>query len=503
MAETNDPNSGGSPEGASLLRTILRRGWIPLLCAALTGFIAFQVASSRDKAYDATSSVRVNGGSVDSGVIGLPGAAKPATQVIGETAAEMKQVRVAQRAVELLQLKPFVDPTTILDNMKVEPDPLSGLINVVFRGRTPAEAARVADIIARSYIDLRTAQDLQRIRTARRGLQRQYRVRVRNNLKIKNDGDDATEQPTETQGLVERIEQLQLAESIGPNSVELAKPAEIPTTSAGIASWQIALLATILGGVLGGALIALREQSDRRIRSRGQLERVLGVPVIASIPGGKLLRRRDTLDNLSPKQQEPFRLLFARLRNAAGSEGLDSVAITAAEDDGTTASVSWYLAAVAASAGTRVMLMESDHDRPSALDGVVPGNGSGAPAGVSDVLSGRRQLHEVVHSVAVDGSHAVDVVAPGARNGGVHLRGGDTIRRLLDGARRGHDLVLIETAALADADAVPFARHAQGAVVVCRSGAADANELRALRDALAGLGTPLLGVVAVGFPGRR
>ena len=53
-------------------------------------------------------------------------------------------------------------------------------------------------------------------------------------------------------------------------------------------------------------------------------------------------------ETLTRKDLEPFRLLFAKLRNSAGAEGMETLVIASVEDDGASGSVSWYLAATAA-----------------------------------------------------------------------------------------------------------------------------------------------------------
>lgn len=491
--------SGGG-DGRGFMGTLLRRAWIPVLCGALVGGLAFMFVNSREKTYETCSFMKVNSGPVDQAILGLPAAQKPIVNVIGETAEEIEQFRVAERTVEFLQLRPFASPNQILDVIDVKPDENSGLITVCAKGRTPLEAQRIANATSRAYIDIRRAQESNNLRRARRELQRLQRSRVaaiRQETRDAADGDGggpSTAAINSAQEAQDQIERLQLADRINTDAVTLAKPAPLPEDPAGIPPWTIGFLGVVIGGALGGAMIAIREQSDRRVRSTRQLERIVGAPVLASIGRKNVLKQRMPLDTLSRKEAEPFRLLFAKLRNSTGAEHLETLVIASIEDDGASGSVSWYLSATAAAAGARVMLLEADHDRPSAVD-----NGEGRPAGISDVLAGRSRLDEVVYHVAADGTHAVDIVSPGERSTGAHLRGGAAVQSLLAQAHADHDLVLIDTPPVVDADAVPFVRNAQGAVLVYQAGGADQDALREARDELASVGTPLLGVIAVGF----
>ncbi|MBJ7332789.1 MAG: hypothetical protein JHC95_23035, partial [Solirubrobacteraceae bacterium] len=480
MTDQPTPVSVGGGDGQGFFSTLLRRAWIPLLSGILVGGLAFLILNSRDKTYETCSYLRVNSGPVDQAILGLPAAQKPITNIIGETAAEIEQYRVAQRAVEFLQLKPFANANQILKVVEAEPDQNSGLITVCAKGRTPSEAQRIANSMARAYVDINRARSQANLRAARRELVRLQRTRVSAVRRQARRGEAGTAAVDSIQETQDQIERLTLAEKINTDSVVVAKPAKLPEGPSGIPPWTIGILGFIIGAALGGALIAVREQNDKRIRTRRQLERIVGAPVLASIRSKGTLKQRLPLDGLTRKEAEPFRLLFAKLRNSTGAEHLETLVIASIDDDGASGSVSWYLSATAAAAGARVLLMEADTDRPSAVD-----NGEGRPAGVSDILSGRNRLDEVVYHVAADARHAVNIVSPGERNGGAHLRGGHGIQDLIAQAHAEHDLVLIDTPPVVDADAVPFVRNAQGAVLVYRHGGADQDALREARDELA------------------
>lgn len=495
--QPQDVPAGG--DGRGVVSMLLRRVWIPLLCGAVVGGAAFFFLNSREKSYEALTYMRVNSGPVDQAILNLPGSQKPIMNVIGETAGEIIQYRVAERTVEYLQLKPFASPNDLLKAVDVKPDQQTGLIVISAKGRTAREAQRIANATARAYVDIRRAREKGRLRDARRELQRIERTRIAEVRRAAQQANGNVD-TSGVQSIREQIESLQLAERINTDAVSIAKPAELPEGPAGIKPWMVGILGFVIGAALGGALIALREQSDKRIHTRRQLERVLGAPVLTSIRRRNILKARNPLDAVSAKELEPFRLLFAKLRNQSGVENMETVVIASVEDDGASGSVSWYLAATAAAAGTRVLLLETDHDRPSAVDNG-NGNGNGRPAGLTDVLAARTTLDEVVFHVAADDRHAVDIVSPGVRNGGAHLGGGERVRELVAQAKAAHDLVLIDAPPVTDADAVPFVRQAQGAVLVYRHGGADQDALRAARDELASVGTPLLGVVAVGFRG--
>lgn len=470
----------------------LRRLWLPALVGFVVSVLAFGAVRGRDPSYETCAYLKINSGPVDQAVLGLPAADKPVTNLIVETSEELEQVRVAERSIRYLRGDPFTDPEDLIDATDAKPDPNSGLIGLCAKGETGREAQRIANATSRAYVDLNRDDQKRNLQAARRELEQLQRLRTAR-LRRESDVDESVVRESIEEGK-RQIERLTLAERINPESVVVSKPADLPLSPAGIPNWTIGVLGFIVGAALAGAFSVVRVFSDRRVRSLRELERVAGAPVLAAVRRSRTLKRRRPLGSLRRRQAEPFRLLFARLCNTTEFEDRRTLVIASVDDDGAGGGVAWYLAATAAVAGARALLIEADPHRPSAVD-----DGGERPAGLAEVLTGHTPIADAVYHVAADERHAVDVLSPGRGDGRVHLSGGAALQTLMAGARAGYDHVLVDTAPVIDADAVPFMRQADGAILVYRHGGADRDSLREACHQLTVTGTPLLGLVAVGF----
>ncbi|MBJ7328820.1 MAG: hypothetical protein JHC95_02915, partial [Solirubrobacteraceae bacterium] len=470
---------------------ILRRAWLPALCGLVLSTLLFVGLSGREKSYETCANLRINSGPVDQAVLGLPAADKPVLNLVGETAQQIGQASVARRAIRILDGKPYSDPDDLLDATSAKPDLDSGLIAVCAKAKTPRQAQRVANATARAYVLMNREGQKANLRAARKELQRLQKARIARLRRL--GGNDATVRETIDTGK-SQIERLLLAERINTDSVIVATPADRPGGAAGIPVYVIAFLGFIVGAALGGAVLVVRELADTRIGSIAELEQMSGAPVLAVVRRKRLLKRRRPLEELRRKQAEPFRLLYARLCNSTSAEGRRTIVIASVDDDGASGGIAWYLGATAAVSGARVLLLETDPDRPSAVD-----TPEDRPAGIADVLAGHAGIDEVVFHVAADAQHAVDVLPPGTRNGAGPLRDRQAIEDLVNRAASGYDHVFVDVAPVTEAGAVPFVRQAEGALLVYRHRGPDRDELRAAVGQLAATGTPLLGIIAVGF----
>ncbi len=487
------PREERSPGGGRDFLAVLRQlWWIPLACAAVLGAATFALASLGGRDYEAEALLQVNNANLPQEIVGVGSdSPKPIQNVLAEIPPQVHQRGIARRAARSLGSDPSLTPDQLLAATSVSVDQQSGLIRVTATASDPDAAARIANALAREYVDLRQARDLARIHGARVELQRIAEARAQS-----GSGDPTA--ASDLSSLTDRIEQLRLTEQLRPESVALTRPATPPSSRSGVAPWLIGGAGALLGLLIGIGILALRAQADQRIYSLRDLERALGAPVLTRIPLTRALEKRSPLSQLSPREGEPFRLLLALLRHGADSEGARSVALTSASVNEGKSTTAWYLAATAAAGGARTLLLETDEARPSGIGS----NGEGTRGGLRGLLAGDN-LAEVVTPVDVDDGHQLDVVAPGTQNGAGQVPGADEVARTLERLRDAYDLIVVETPPLPlAANAVPFVRAADGVVAVCRKGVVDRGNAMVLLDAIEALRAPrapLIGVAAVGF----
>ena len=200
---------------------------------------------------------------------------KPIQNVLAEIPPQVHQRGIARRAARSLGSDPSLTPDQLLAATSVSVDQQSGLIRVTATASDPDAAARIANALAREYVDLRQARDLARIHGARVELQRIAEARAQS-----GSGDPTA--ASDLSSLTDRIEQLRLTEQLRPESVALTRPATPPSSRSGVAPWLIGAAGALLGFLIGIGILALRAQADQRIYSLRDLERALGAPVLDS-----------------------------------------------------------------------------------------------------------------------------------------------------------------------------------------------------------------------------
>jgi polysaccharide biosynthesis transport protein len=265
-----------------------------------------------------------------------------------------------------------------------------------------------------------------------------------------------------------------------------------------------------VGLLLGiGAALCL-QRVDRRMRRPSEIEQALGVPVLATIPRIDALQKAPAgrlLDPRSSVDMEPFRTLRAKLRHMGIWRPIRSILVTSAASGEGTSTVAQGLAAAAATAGDRVLLIEADWRTP-ALSPELSHNG------LSVLLAGGTSLDDVVVKVPVRsvsvGSDAsarprgrlfqVDVMPSGPPpENPDELFESAPMANLIAEAEARYDLVVIDTPPVSVvADAFPLMGLVSGVIIVSRLHRSTRETISALNTQLSGVGARVLGVIVNG-----
>jgi capsular exopolysaccharide synthesis family protein len=290
---------------------------------------------------------------------------------------------------------------------------------------------------------------------------------------------------------------------------------------AGFGREQRALIAAVVAALAGFGVAIMLDRSDSRLRTKDQVERRFGLPVLAEVP---LLALRDrsraavVAFEREPRVAEAYRGLRTALllfRGRSGSEPpLPSsgnghghialaqpaasvrqlVVVTSPEAGDGKSTTAANLAMAYAEAGQSVLLVSWDLWRP-----LSPGvfDAQDGP-GVADYLDGNAtSLVRYVQDTSIPG---VRIVTAGL--GGHHpYTQIETTRRLLEEGRTLANIVIVDTAPILSASVTrELVTLADAVVVVCRSGRTTAPVADRCAELLERLGAPALGVVLVGVP---
>ena len=182
---------------------------------------------------------------------------------------------------------------------------------------------------------------------------------------------------------------------------QVLSPATLPTKTAGTGLLTNAAIGLLAGLVVGLILTFTRDRFDEQVREPADLQQVLSVPNLGSIPVlPDRHRKRDTSLVTLHAPEGPHADAFRRLRSAVllmiRANDAKIVAITSANAGEGKSTVAANLAVTLAQAGNSVCLVSADVRRPT-LDQFfqVPGH-----TGLMDVLDGSVSLDEALVQVA-------------------------------------------------------------------------------------------------------
>jgi polysaccharide biosynthesis transport protein len=297
-------------------------------------------------------------------------------------------------------------------------------------------------------------------------------------------------------------QRLRTLSEVGLGSPRVIQRGFVPTSETGNPI-QTILLGVLFGVLLGVGLALVREQSDRKLRRTEQVTAAFDAPVLTTVPRSRALKRHKPFADLPPQVAEAFRMLQMNLRFAR-EEPVRSVLVTSARTGEGKTTVSWNLAAAAASGGLSVALVEADLRRPSLASRY---DLETAP-GLAEALQGEVSISAAMQTILPIAGSANPVghprplhviVAGQAAPNPWALMQSSVMARVLEVLRKDHDLVVIDTPPIPHvADAISLLRHVDGVLVTASVNSTRGPEAGRLRDQLQGLDANVLGVVANG-----
>jgi tyrosine-protein kinase Etk/Wzc len=292
--------------------------------------------------------------------------------------------------------------------------------------------------------------------------------------------------------LLGELQRARIAESSESGYVTVIDQAVQPFAPVSPNRRRIFLTALIFGAILGVGAAVVLENLDDSVKSPDEVREHFGLPVVGTIPGIKdsdlpsengveVARRLAThFDPRSPVA-EAYRSLRTNLAFARAKEEMRVLVLTSpGPADGKSTTVA-NLAITFAQQGQRTLLVDGDLRR-AVLDKMfkVPRS-----PGLTDVLVGRAQLSDVIHSSEIENLSVVGS-GPFPPNPS-ELLGSPTMKEVLRRAQADFDIVLIDSPPLlAVTDAAVLSTIADGAILVIRVGS---TAKAAVRRAIAQLQT--------------
>jgi len=201
--------------------------------------------------------------------------------------------------------------------------------------------------------------------------------------------------------LLERKEQAQITEVSERGDISILDSATMPKEPNVLSKVKKCILFIILGLLLGVGVGFIVDYIDSAIRDEGEVTRLTGLPVLASIPvidGGQKGTFILTDQNLSSSTAEAFRSLRTNIK-LSRADGLPSSLLVAGPDKGCGKSmIAINLALSFASVGEKVLLVDTDLRRPS-IESYL---GISNVGGLTDLLIGQEKEADIFKFNGVD-----------------------------------------------------------------------------------------------------
>ncbi|MEL6341918.1 MAG: polysaccharide biosynthesis tyrosine autokinase [Myxococcota bacterium] len=300
-----------------------------------------------------------------------------------------------------------------------------------------------------------------------------------------------------------RMSEVDLSQFVQANNIRIVDMA-IPSQNVVRPNMLVNVaMALILGLLGGGALAFLAEYLDNTVKSRDDLERIIGVPMLGyvpMIPPGELEalnsnRDRAIFVNARPRSAVAECLrsirtnIMFRTQQRAGHLPFRTLVITSAAPREGKSFMSSNLATIIAMTGSRVLLIDADLRRPRIHRLFeVPND-----RGLSDVLSGEAPIEDVIINSHVSG---LDLVVAGAIPPNPSELLGNERMQNIKSMIRGYDIVMIDTPPVTVvADPMVLTPLADGVILVVESNRTSKSMVTQAASRLEQMGSNTLGAV--------
>jgi capsular exopolysaccharide synthesis family protein len=493
------PSSEGDLDLLGTLRVFRRRAPLIAMCVILTAGAAFALSKAQHNRYTATAQVLFRDAQLDQQAAGLQVVNQSNPQP--QTDTNLKLATLPRVAAETAAaIGHGLTKQDVSNAISVTQVSDTDLARVSATWTSPTRAAQIANVYAQNVIADRQRADAHYYANALEAVGLQFKALTA-----------AQQRGVEGADLKDRANSLQILSQLQAGEVQLEQAASPPTTPSSPRVVRNTLLGVLLGLMIGVGAAFLLQRMDRRLREPSDLEDVYDVPLLGVVPESAALRQdqesHDHAGELLPSSEaEIFGLLRAHVRYFNVDRDLRIVVVVSAAPGDGKSTVARHLAIATATVGSRVLFLEADLRRPMAAKYF----GIEREPGVSEVLVGEESLETAAQRVELASRNDIKISLDVLVAGGLlppnppQVIESEAMASLLAEARSTYDLIVIDTPPLVLLpDAFPLLQQADGVLIVSRLGENRRDVAARLRETLASVDAPVIGVIANGYKRPR
>jgi tyrosine-protein kinase len=402
-----------------------------------------------------------------------------------------------------------VPVATLLKHVEVSVVENSNVLQVSYSDPKSSQTALLANAFAHAYIEYKDSVAQQQYTASRKPLEDEINTLTRTRNDLGNRIAQLPEGNPTAQSLISqanqidsqigqlRVQLLNIPTPLAPG--EVSAPATAPTSPHSPNWLRNILLALAAGLAVGIGFAFFRESFDDRIRSREELERRIGAPIIAAVPKQRGWKRSGppqlvTLQDPKSPASESYRTMGTNVQYMASRGQLQVLMVTSAEGGEGKTTTAANLAVVLSQRGNRVILVSADLRKPRTHEFFgVPND-----VGLSNVLSRSKELLEAVIDPGVEnlriitgGPIPLDAAA---------LLASKHAATLVNALRDAAEFIVIDTPpALVVADASILAPLTDGTIYVMSAETSSRSAVSHARDQLDNAGAIIVGAVFNNF----
>ncbi|GEM_PF-1675640 len=523
---------------------VFRRGWIVLLLAALLGGIVYVNFDSQAESYRAETRIFI-GSAIYTPELNLNDV-NIALRLAPTYAELVKNSEVMMTTIDELGLEYNGQPMTIgrLKSKVSARVILDTAILVVRVTDGNAELARdIANTIALNLIEFTPSnltqaeeEQLDILNQQIQALQEQISItdqqvvdalarlneavadgRERDEITLREEYDNVVNQRSASQNTLAQFSDTFIGLSNRVNRLEIIDEAQVPFASQRTSPKVAGAIAAIAGaGIAIAALLLYFEYIDNKIRTEGEINNALTLPVLGHIPLSRQVGsdyKKNVISPVEPNSKifEGYRKVLINLFFSSPNRDNGEVYLISSPNPSEGRSLTLTnLAVVAADSGMRVLVIDSNLRQPTQHKVFNVDNSVGLTGLLNEVGNNPKifekksdielaeTLQPYVHSTAIQNLSVLTSGVEGLPLS-AHILGFDNLRPCVDALRKAFhfDVILLDTPpALKNSDSYLLSVMTSAFVVLlAEAGQTSMNDLTKVRDQFVQVGAALNGVI--------